>query len=202
MTFDKHYVELDNLLSQDICNIAAQYALFEMLNNPRKEISKCVDIPLNMHSVYCDAMTESLLLYAKPKIEETINTKLVPIRSSYFIYKPGDEYWGTQCLEQGILRCCITLGHRYTGDHQAPPAPYPVFVVDNGENGLQQYISCEPGCGVIYSGDNIHGRSLFDYEEGSFYIELVLEYMEESNPGANKYKYDKRPCIGYKKKAT
>lgn len=78
------------MLSDDICKVVEQYCLFNMLNEPDKVENESEQVP-GTHSVHGDILTESLLLYMQPKIENVIGWKLIPTYSYYRVYRRAAE---------------------------------------------------------------------------------------------------------------
>ena len=189
------YRVVKKILPDDICKVVEQYCLFQMLNNFSPEDEKSGQVP-GTHSVYCDSLMESLLLYTKPKIEQIISRKIIPAYSYYRVYKPGDILKEHSDRESCELSVSITLGYKY--NDMDDNYKWSLYAYAGDE---KRYLDCEPGDAVIYRGcDLIHGRDRFDAGEYSYQVQVFLHYIFEDGPYANKHKYDGRPGIGYIKK--
>jgi hypothetical protein len=186
-----NYIVVRNLLSSDICKITEQYCLFEMLNN-----FKSVDpqVP-GTHSIHGDSLTETLLLYLKPKIEELTNKSLIPTYSYYRVYKPGDILEDHDDRESCEISATLTIGFKYNNVSDDYRWSLHGYVGDE-----KRYFKCDVGDAVIYRGIELtHGRDRFDVGEHSYQVQVFLHYVDANGPYANEFKYDKRPAIGFKK---
>lgn len=183
------------MLSDDICKVVEQYCLFNMLNEPDKVENESEQVP-GTHSVHGDILTESLLLYMQPKIENVIGWKLIPTYSYYRVYRPGDSLKLHTDREACELSASITIGYKYNDKDDKYRWSLYAYVDDE-----KHYLDCEPGDCIIYKGCELyHGRDRFDVGKYSYQVQVFLHYVREEGPYANEHKYDGRPGIGYIKK--
>lgn len=187
------YIQVDNLLPDDMCKIAEQYFMFDAMNGFHPEKSDY--LVSNTHGRYADKLSETLLLHLKPKIEEHTELKLIPTYSFFRIYKPGDNLEHHVDRDACEITCSITIGLNYDGEietwplnfEKPPPEPF-----------MDRFL-LKPGDAAIYRGCEIrHGRGEFYSDDKNHYhIQLLLHYVDEAGPYAETQKYDKRPAIGY-----
>ena len=199
MSFDEDAPEKYRLVKQfipdDICKVVEQYCLFKMLNEPGLVENETQQCP-GTHSVHGDILTESLLLYAKPIIENEINLKLVPTYSYYRVYKPGDILKDHIDRESCQVSATITIGYRY--NDKDDKYRWSLYGYVDGE---KRYFDCEPGDALLYKGCEMeHGRDRFDVSKYSYQVQVFLHYVAADGGYAEKYKYDGRPGIGCIKK--
>jgi hypothetical protein len=192
MSFDTdNYTVVKNFLNPEMCKVFKMYALFDELNNFRDDY----DIP-GTHSGYADSFTESLLLQLKDKMESITNCKLVPTYSYFRNYRPGD------ILRDHVDRnsCEISASITISFDYKEKPDDYrwPLHIYVKGK---KKYLHCDVGDAVIYHGFKIeHGREMLSAGKGSRHIQIFLHYVDADGPYALSDKYDKRECIGIKRK--
>ena len=195
MSFNEdNYLKVTNLLSDDICKIVERYALFDKINDFSDQDPQ---VP-GSHAKYGDQLTESILLFLKPKIEFHTDLKLIPTYSFYRIYKHGDILHNHIDRPSCEVSVTIPIGFKYVDK----PLDYkwPLYVYVKGE---KRYINCDIGEGIIYKGCELeHGRDTFNVEKGSYQIQLFLHYVNVDGPYSTKYKYDGRSDIGINKKQT
>ena len=191
---NEKYVVARGFLSKEICKIAEQYCLFEMLNDFRPDTGEFSQVP-GTHSVHADSLMESLLLFVQPKIEKITNLKLIPTYSYYRVYKPGDILKDHTDRPSCEISATVTLGFKYNKKHDKYRWSLHAYVDDE-----KRYLECEPGDAVIYKGCEItHGRDLFDVDKYSYQAQVFLHYVDVDGPYAETWKYDQRPSIGIKK---
>jgi hypothetical protein len=189
------YRIIKQLIPDDICKVVEQYCLFKMLNEPDVVENESQQCP-GTHSVHGDSLTESLLLYAKPLIENQLDLKLIPTYSYYRVYKPGDILKTHTDRDACQVSATITIGYRY--NDKDDEYHWSLYGYVDGE---KRYLNCEPGDAVIYKGCELeHGRDRFDVDKYSYQVQVFLHYVTENGPFAEKYKYDGRPEIGCIKK--
>ena len=199
MSFDEDAPEKYRLIKQfipdDICKVVEQYCLFKMLNEPDVVENESQQCP-GTHSVHGDILTESLLLYAKPKIEDNLGIKLVPTYSYYRVYKPGDILKDHRDSESCEVSATITIGYRY--NDKDDKYRWSLYGYVNDE---KRYFDCEPGDALLYKGCEMeHGRDRFDVSKYSYQVQVFLHYVAADGVYAERYKYDGRPGIGCIKK--
>tara|TARA_R110001592_G_C13063045_1_gene741159 strand:- start:44 stop:649 length:606 start_codon:yes stop_codon:yes gene_type:complete len=201
MSFDRDTPEkyriIKQFLTDDICKIVEQYCLFKMLNEPGLVENETQQCP-GTHSVHGDILTESLLLYAKPIIENEINLKLVPTYSYYRVYKPGDILHDHTDRDACEVSATITIGYRY--NDKDDKYRWSLYGYVDGE---KRYLDCEPGDAIIYKGCELeHGRDRFDVSKYSYQVQVFLHYVAAEGVFAEICKYDGRKGIGCIKKVT
>lgn len=192
MTFEKYgYIVAKNVITEDMCKIFTQYALFDRLNNFTDNDPSFPDT----HAKVYDNLMESLLLFCKPIIEKHTNKKLIPTYSCFRVYKPGDFLIDHTDRLSCEISASITLGYKYNCD--IPDYNWPLHGYVNGK---KTYFRCELGDAVIYKGCVLkHGRDRFNVDGQSYHVQVFLHYVDEKNPYSREFKYDKRDAIGIKK---
>jgi len=190
----QNYTVVKSFLHRDLCKIAEQYCLFQMLNNfsPDTENGQ---VP-GTHSVYSDSLMESLLLYAKPNMEEVVGLKLIPTYSYYRVYRPGDILKEHTDRFACQISATITLGYKY--NNSGDDYKWRLYGYVNNE---KKYIDSDVGDAIVYKGcDLVHGRDVFDADKDSYHVQVFLHYVNAEEPNIDQYVYDGRPGIGYIKK--
>ena len=188
------FVMYKGLISKDIAKIAEQYCLFQMLNNFQPE-PEYGPVP-GTHSVHGDSLTESLLLYVQPQVEDLTGMKLIPTYSYYRVYKPGDILKDHVDRESCEVSVTITMGCKYNDKDGKYRWSLHAYVGNE-----KRYLDCESGDAVIYNGHRLqHGRDRFDVGKHSYQVQVFLHYVNACGPYTKDYKYDGRPGIGYIKK--
>jgi hypothetical protein len=192
MTFERdRYVIVKNLVSDEIANIATQYALFDMINN----FDGGDDIVPGSHCRYSDSLMESILLHVKPVVEKHSGKRLIPTYTYFRVYKPGDTLRDHTDRPSCEISSSITMGFRYNDVHEDYRWSLHGYV-----NGEKRYFRCEAGDGIIYKGIELeHGRDQFEAGKFSYHVQVFLHYVDADGPYAEEFKYDKRPSIGIKK---
>ena len=192
------FYKINNLLSDDLCKIFTQYALFDMLGNFTIERSSDPQIP-DTHSIYGDYFTESLLLHLKPTMEKITGMTLVPSYSYYRVYKPGDILKKHVDREPCEISVTVTAGF----DYKEKSSNYNWGILFHKKNGQSETFYLNPGDGIIYKGcDIIHSRDIFDVPTGSYQVQFFLHYMNINNSDLHYFMYDRRPMIGTAKNLT
>jgi hypothetical protein len=193
-SFQKYkYLKIKNLLPDDICKIAKQYFMFDMMNGFHSE--KTDDRFPNTHGRYADLLSETLLLYAKPEIEKHIGLELIPTYSFFRIYNPGDTLMFHRDRDACEITCSITIGTNY---HEVDEI-WPLMIDAKGRNAIARLL-LGPGDAAVYKGCELaHGRGMWEYDnENAYHIQLMLHYVDANGPFAKTEKYDKRTQIGIK----
>jgi hypothetical protein len=192
MTFERdRYVIVKNLVSDEIANIATQYALFDMINNFDGGDTM---IP-GSHASYSDNLMETILLHIKPIVEKHTGKRLIPTYSYYRVYKPGDILNDHTDRPSCEISSTVTMGFRYNDTDENYRWSLHGYV-----NGEKRYFRCEAGDGIIYKGIELeHGRDQFEAGKFSYHVQVFLHYVDADGPYAEEFKYDKRPSIGIKK---
>lgn len=201
MNSDKRYKRVKNFFSDDISKITTQYALFNMLSDFQAIDSQVPE----SHSKYADNLMETLLLFAKPKMEYETGKELIPTYSYFRVYKPGDDLPMHSDREACEISATVTLGYKYVG--KPPDFKWPIGFLESGKpdsrgciNGETKWLSCDTGDAIIYKGCEIpHCRETLTCEEGSFHVQVFLHYIDKNGPYYPKFANDQRPCIGIKR---
>ena len=117
MTFKENgYILIENVLSNDFCKLATQYALFEQMNDVGgKNLEGATAQVPGTHSVYSDSLMESFLQFLKPVAEKHSELELIPTYSYYRIYKPGDVLRPHKDRPSCEISMTLTLDYYYTG---------------------------------------------------------------------------------------
>lgn len=195
--FEKYrYFHAKSMIPIDVCNLAEQYALFHMLQNPN--LKNDSQIP-NTHSVYGDPLMETLLKFSKPHMERITGLSLIPTYSYFRVYKPGDELLRHKDRPSCEISTTITLGYNYKGK-VTPGWVWPMFLgSSDGEKGTKgNSLHCDKGDCIIYRGEEIeHWREPFVADKGSYHVQVFLHYINANGPHANQHAYDGRVGIGY-----
>tara|TARA_Y100000389_G_scaffold180631_1_gene195613 strand:+ start:494 stop:1120 length:627 start_codon:yes stop_codon:yes gene_type:complete len=193
---EKGYSVLKNAFSKDVCDIATQYALNDMMNHFSPSFYSEADPFCSLdgptHCRYSDCMMESLLLHLTPKLEEHTNMKLIPTYSFYRVYKPGD-YLKTHTDRPACeITVTVTLGIRYNDT----PEGYKWDLYGH-INDKKQHLECEVGDALLVKGLDIpHGRDTFEAGPFSYHVQVFLHYVDANGPYAEEQKYDRRTAIG------
>lgn len=205
---EQKYLHLRNIIPKDICNIATKYALMkqETAFNPEGDDAQ---IP-GTHSVYGDALMETLLHFMHPHMESFTGLSLYPTYAYYRVYRPGDELLRHKDRESCEISTTVCLGYKYISNETG--YNWGMFV--DGESchdvnfsedvkGYQspkrpgKMLDMNAGDLVVYRGCDIeHWREPFKVQEGSYLVQAFLHYVDANGPNAS-YKYDKRPGLGY-----
>jgi hypothetical protein len=181
------YVQVNNVLSPELINLATTYALLDERNDLSLEEGDAPQIH-NSHSKYADTLMESFLLYLHPMMEENTGLQLYPTYSYYRVYKPGADLIKHVDRPSCEISTTVTLGVDYKGaDYE-----WPIFVGN-------ARCAMHPGDLVIYRGCEVeHWREVFDAPADSFHVQFFCHYVDANGPHAD-FKFDKRPFIGYDK---
>ena len=127
--------------------------------------------------VYSDPITESLLLFLKPKIEEVYDKELVPT------YSYWRTYYKNQCLVPHRDRPSCEVSLTLTIDASDKNAIWGIYV--DGTEYKPQI-----GEGVIYKGcEQEHWRNDLPYD---WHRQVFLHYIEKDGANYPEYVFDKR----------
>jgi hypothetical protein len=184
---DKKYVQVNNVLSQELIKLASTYALLDERNDLSLEEGDNPQIH-NSHSQYADTLMESFLLFLHPILERNTGLNLYPAYSYYRVYRPGAN------LVKHVDRpsCEISTTVTLEFDYQGANYDWPIFV-----GGAK--CSMKPGDLVIYRGCEVeHWREVFTAPEGSYHIQFFCHYVDTNGP-YSEFKFDRRPFIGFDK---
>ncbi len=133
------------------------------------------------YQTFGDPLTENLLHYLQPKVEETYGKKLTPTYSFWRRYHQGQD-----CLPHKDRPSCqvsISLNLGGEGGHDW------AFYVE------EQKVSLEIGQAVLYKGcEEEHWRNSLEYKN---HYQIFLHYIETSGHFYPQFKYDCRPGLYY-----
>jgi len=178
------YVYIKDAIPADICNIFAQYTLFEEKNNFSPEGAN-EQVPA-MHSVYGDSLMESVLLYCKDIIEENTGLNLFPTYSYYRVYRNGASLAPHTDRPACEISATLFLGRNYEGES------WPIFIED------KNYIMNE-GDLIVYRGRELnHYRYEFEAKPEDFHSQVFLHYVDADGEFSDQ-RYDGREELGTKK---
>jgi hypothetical protein len=188
---ENKYAIVKDALSQDVVNIASQYALLDEMHNYVTE-GKDQDAQVkNAHSKYADLLMESLLLHLKPAVEWASGLTLIPTYSYFRVYRPGNVL----LPHQDRVACEISTTVCFNYNYQNSPEDYfwPMFVeTPEGPRACM----LKPGDMAVYKGCEItHWREKFDAPEYSYHVQAFFHYVDANGPYAD-WALDKRPVLG------
>ena len=127
--------------------------------------------------VYCDSITESLLLHCKPQVENVIGKEIVPSYSFWRTYFKGEVL--KRHSDRASCQISVTLCIDMSDDKD----PWDIFV-DGYAVKLQR------GEGVVYRGfSQEHWREPLLYD---WHRQVFLHYIEKDGPFYPEHKYDGR----------
>lgn len=189
------YVVVPNTLSKEILSILEQYTLIDEYQDLSLEESSAMSGPQihNSHSKYADPLMESLLLYYHSLIEENTNLEVYPTYSYYRVYRPGAHLKKHRDRPSCEISSTLCLGYNYK--EKTDSYEYPIFM------GETPYV-LKQGDLVIYRGCDLdHWRDTFEAPDGSHHSQVFLHYVDKNGPYSD-YKWDGRPCVGFRNKKT
>lgn len=136
----------------------------------------------NAWPVYGSPVTDALLIYMKPLIEEVTEKKLLPTYSYGRIHWQGSsmpKHTDRPSCEYSITLCISSDG---------ADKPWPIYM-DGNE------VILNPGDLCIYKGIDVpHWRDEF---QGTEHIQVFLHYVDQEGP-YTEWVYDKRQVLGTK----
>lgn len=178
---NQKYCYVKNAISQDICDIAVKYTLFDEAKNfsPEGAVSQ---VP-GSHGNYSNPFMESMLLHVLPIIENNTGLRVFPAYSYYRVYRPGASLSPHKDRSSCEISASLFFGRNYDGES------WKLYIEGNG-------YEMEPGDMIIYRGTELtHYRYEFEAPEESFHSQVFLHYVDQNGP-FSEYKYDKRIGIG------
>jgi hypothetical protein len=196
--FARHgYVSLPGGIAPEICALATRYALMQ------EEVDLRSDGPDGQvpgaHSVYGDALMESLLDTMRPRIEQLAGLRLFATYSYYRVYRPGAELNPHRDREACEISASVCLGSRYLHDDSGYSWPL-CFGASAGSGKGAIVLRQEPGDLVLYRGRDLkHWRERFAGRPGSYLVQVFLHYVDQDGP-CRDYRYDKREGLGRRSK--
>ena len=140
----------------------------------------------NSFAFYSPLYGDSLLVYLRDMLEQTVNKKLVETYSYMRIYYTG----GT--LEKHIDRPSCQFSATLCVKKDIDWSIY--FQKENGE---EVEVELEPGDLAVYSGCILpHWRKPYT---GNRHYQMFLHYIDAQGEFSPKHKWDERPCLWYPK---
>ena len=177
------YCLLDSVISNELQNFIAQYALFDEIQDFRPNID--IQVP-EAHAKYGDPAMESLLLHIQPVIERASGFQLYPTYSYFRVYRAGD------ILEKHTDResCEISISVCFNYSYDSSTYQWPIYINNDP-------IVIQPGGGVMYKGCDVeHWREKFaPPSNDDWQVQGFFHYVNAKGPYAN-FKYDNRTSIG------
>jgi hypothetical protein len=189
------YVSRSGEVAPEICALATRYALM------KEEVDLRSDGPDGQvpgaHSVYGDALMESLLDTMRLRIEQLAGLRLFATYSYYRVYRPGAELKPHRDREACEISASICLGYRYL--HDDPAYSWPLcFEAKAGSGEGAIVLRQEPGDLVLYRGMELeHWRERFAARPGSYLVQVFLHYVDQDGP-CKDYRHDKRAGLGHR----
>lgn len=177
---DKKYIQYNNLLDLEFCEVVSQYALFDELQNFNPD----AQVP-SAHSKYADPLMETILLKILPAIEDLTELSLEPTYSYYRVYRQGSILNPHKDREACEISATICFGYN---DY--------IWPIKMGED----EITIHKGGALVYKGCEIeHSRDVFQGNSNSWIVQGFFHYIDMYGKNIN-HIYDKRSSIGYPKK--
>ena len=165
-----------NLLSDSQVSLLQSHFDYVCNMMPVTDMNDPSMIGHNSHQVYADPVTENILNYAHPIVQEAYGKELCPTYSFWRRY-----YEGQICAAHTDRDACeisITLNIGGT-----PRSDWSIFV-EGKEYSLTE------GQGVLYKGcDQMHWRNALPYEN---HTQIFLHYIEKNGKFYPTEKYDRR----------
>ncbi len=183
--FDKHnYIIINNVLSQEICQLLANYANFKASIKPNVKKDKLH----NVHREYGDCIMDMLLQQFTPLIEQETGMALWPTLSFYYTYKNGHQLAKhkdrSSC--QIVAGLCIGADKKFHENHGSWSL---ILNID----GKDEAINLDFGDLVIFKGSEIeHWRESFT---GVWFVSAIFAYVDKNGPFAFQ-KFDQRKLLG------
>lgn len=186
---ENKYVVVKEMLSEDVVNIASQYALLDEICN---FTSGDTQVP-TAHSKYGDLLMESILMHIHPKMEYATGLTLIPTYSYYRVYRPGQDLKPHVDRESCEISTTICFNFNYQG---LTDYTWPMFV-ETSEG--PRPLPLEPGDSIIYRGCEVnHWRDKFEAPELSYHVQGFFHFVDANGP-YTKFALDERPFIGAKR---
>lgn len=207
--FKQHkYLEVKSLIPQDLCKIAANYALLKEKTTPTPEEGADAQVR-GAHSVYGDTLMETLMYFCRPHLEKLTGLEIAPTYSYYRVYRPGAELFRHKDRESCEISITVCLKFSYIGmpagyhwgmyvdpeSHKVSQGPNGEFITNDRAGKM---IIQNSGDVIVYRGCEIeHWRTKFQAEPGSYQVQAFFHYIDKNGPHYPTFLYDQRPGIGY-----
>ena len=180
------YTVLRKVLSPQSAQLMTSYAL---LQQQWPGYYQPEDVFRAASGRYADAMSETLLLEAKPVLEKSTGINLLPCYSYLRIYGPGAVLPKHLDRPSCEISASLSLGIR-------ADALWPLCVHADGQD---KPIGLAPGDMLIYRGADVpHWRDAFT---GEWCVQVFLHYVDADGDYTD-FKFDGREQIGPFDKAT
>jgi hypothetical protein len=174
-----HYAEIKGLLSPEICRLVYDYVCLRRDTGTMLSPDQRVE---GAGRLYCDMLTETLLVQKQPAIEQAVGAVLWPSYSYVRLHHRGAVLAPHRDREASEIAVTIAIG----GDRNWPIG----FKTGSGDVSF----ALQPGDAVVYDGRKLsHWRDPF---EGEIQIQAMLFYVRQDGAHASA-RYDGRPGVGY-----
>jgi hypothetical protein len=207
--FKQHkYLDVKSFIPQDLCKIAANYALLKEKITPSPEEGADAQVR-GAHAAYGDTLMETLMHFCRPHLEKLTGLDLAPTYTYYRVYRPGAELFRHKDRPSCEISMTVCLKFNYIGtppgynwgmyvDPESPKIPHG----PNGEfisnNQPGKMICQNAGDVIVYRGCEIeHWRDKFQAEPESYQVQAFFHYIDKNGPHYPVFLYDQRPGIGY-----
>ena len=191
------YIAVKEMLSQEVVDLASQYALIDEMTRFSKEgiVGDGTQVP-DAHSKYADPLMESILLSLVPKMEYVTGLTLLPTYSYYRVYRPGMDL--KPHIDRPACEISTTVCLKYNYQQLQNELVWPMFVQSkNGPVGL----GLAPGDAIVYRGCDIeHWREKLSAPEYSYHIQAFFHYVDANGPHSDQ-QLDNRLFLGQPKKS-
>lgn len=163
------YTKIPNMISKDACEILAGALL--IIEKFGFNNDSMVPEAFSRHGY---TATDSLMYYLRPKIEEVVGSKLLPVTSYCRIYRKGQRL--PEHIDRNGCEISVTLNLKNDG------VPWPIQM-----DGVDVHLD-QGDCAVYRGMEVVHRRECF---EGNEHIQVFLHYVLADGENAE-WKYDKR----------
>ncbi|MGV3740632.1 MAG: alpha-ketoglutarate-dependent dioxygenase AlkB [Gammaproteobacteria bacterium] len=180
------YYILQQVVSTEICELLADYALFKEKLKPN--VTKNIDPLDNVHREYGDPLLELLLEKLTPKIEQTLGCALWPTLSFYYVYHQGTSLQphSDRSSCQWVASLCIGADSEFKNREKSWP-----LILKNDNQPSEIHLQC--GDILLFKGhETEHWRNKFT---GQWFVSAIFAFVEQEGPYAFQ-KYDQRAALG------
>ena len=178
---NKDWIKVENFISKDTAKLLYQYIkfgnerlsflqskgitvasdIYGIFNDPQSE----GDLKSPVFAMYGDLIFDTLMVNNLEKIENIIDTKLIPQCTFYRLYTEGTEL--KRHIDRESCEISTTLCLGYDADYS-----WPIWFKDRDGNEIS--IETEPGDMIIYKGCDLeHWREPF---KGNTHAQVFLHY--------------------------
>lgn len=191
-------------LDEDLCGVAAQYSIYKHLYYRNESVIKNAET-MSGTEFYADTLTESIMTFLTPHIENITGMSLTPSYTTLRNYFPG-EHSSRKVESNGTdVTAKICLGYEYNGVSEeykwgiwVDENPNPKNADGSWESNMNDGTFLEQGIGdlVVYKNDIENWKEPLLSSRNSYYCEMTA-YWVDSN--SDKVPYDGRNAIGMRK---